>query len=178
MPVFNYQFTVPAPLMAVYDFHHETNALKRLMPPPLFVQSHRFDPLGEGSIADFTIWFGPLPVRWQAEHSQVGLNGFTDRQVVGPLAHWQHQHRFTAINERTTQVTEQVVYEYPAGAWLTPLLFNRPGLTILFTYRQLVTRWALRHYAPPKDPIHRLPNLAGGLALLMIAGLLFKRWLK
>ena len=178
MPTFNYQFTVPAPIMAVHDFHHETTVLKQLMPLPLFVQLHRFDPLGEGAVADLTIWFGPLPVRWQAVHSQVGLNGFTDTQTIGPLARWQHQHHFTALNSRITQVEEHIEYEHPAGAWLSRLLFNRPGLTILFTYRQLVTRWRLRHYAPPADPIRRLPSIVGGMALLALAGLLLIRWLK
>ena len=32
MPVFDYSFTVDAPLEAVRDFHHDTSALKKLTP--------------------------------------------------------------------------------------------------------------------------------------------------
>ena len=63
MPVFDYKFTVDAPATAVSNFHHDTRILKKLSPPPIFVQIHRFEPLGEGSKAEFTLWFGPLPLR-------------------------------------------------------------------------------------------------------------------
>jgi hypothetical protein len=43
------------------------------------------EPLAEGSISDFTLWFGPLPIRWTARHSHIDpLHGFTDTQVRGP----------------------------------------------------------------------------------------------
>lgn len=143
MITFNYSFTVNAPLSAVSSFHQDTRILKKLMPPPLFVQLHRFDPLGENSVAEFTIWFGPIPVRWTAIHNQVSKNGFTDTQLQGPLKLWQHTHQFTAVSYTTTQVSEHIQYEHPPG-WrglITRLLFGKPGLWVLFTYRQLITRW-------------------------------------
>ena len=142
MPVFTYQFTVNAPLTAVRDFHQDTSALKKLTPPPLWAQIHTFEPMAEGSKADFTLWFGPVPVRWQAVHFNITDNGFTDRQERGPLNSWQHTHRFTAVNHTTTRVKDQIQYEYPAG-WrglFCRLLFNKPGLTVLFTGRKLLTR--------------------------------------
>ena len=51
MPVFDYSFTVDAPLEAVQDFHHDTSALKKLTPPPTIVQLHSIEPLGEGSVS-------------------------------------------------------------------------------------------------------------------------------
>ena len=48
MPVFDYSFTVDAPLAAVRDFHHDTSALKRLTPPTTIVQLHSIEPLAEG----------------------------------------------------------------------------------------------------------------------------------
>ena len=64
MPTFNYSFEVDAPLTAVSEFHHDTRALKKLSPPPIFAQIHDYEPLGEGSMADFTLWFGPFPIHW------------------------------------------------------------------------------------------------------------------
>ena len=146
MPTFAYEFEVRAPLAAVAHFHRDTRTLRRLSPPPLIVQLHRVEPLAEGSAAEFTLWFGPLPLRWLAVHSAVDpLHGFTDTQVRGPLRRWQHTHRFAAAGPRMTRVTEHIEFEHRAGAagWLTRLLFAPPGLRFLFWYRSWVTRRAL-----------------------------------
>lgn len=146
MPVFDYTFEVEAPVDVVSAFHHDTSVLKTLTPPPIFAQIHSFEPLGEGSLADFTLWFGPFPVRWTARHSDVSVNGFTDTQVKGPLKAWRHTHRFTEIAHGRTRVHEHIEYEYADGlaGILNRLMFGRPGLQGLFTARKLITR---RHVA-------------------------------
>ena len=53
MPVFDFSFTVDAPLSAVRDFHRDTSALKRLTPPPTFVRLISIEPLAEGSVSKF-----------------------------------------------------------------------------------------------------------------------------
>lgn len=146
MPVFNYTFTVRAPLAAVAEFHRDTRALKRLTPPPIIAQLHRVDPMGEGSVSEFTLWFGPIPVRWTAVHSNVDpLRGFTDTQARGPLKRWQHTHTFSAVGDALTRVSEHVEYEHPGGlrGLFTRLLFGRLGLLALFTARKIITRRAL-----------------------------------
>jgi len=145
MPIFNYSFTVNAPLAAVSAFHHDIRVLKKLTPPPIFVQIHRYQPLGEGSEAEFTLWFGPIPVRWLAVHTNVSQQGFTDTQVKGPLRAWQHTHRFTSLGANKTQVSEHIEYEHHDGrnGLLTRLLFSRPSLYLLFTARQWLTRWRM-----------------------------------
>ena len=82
MPEFRHSFTVDAPLAAVRAFHHDTGVLRQLTPLPIIARVHAFEPLADGSQAEFTLWFGPLPLRWQAVHSDVGPNGFTDTQVL------------------------------------------------------------------------------------------------
>jgi ligand-binding SRPBCC domain-containing protein len=149
MPTFDYSFTVDAPLTAVSAFHHDTRVLKMLTPPPIFVQVHQFEPLGEGSRAEFTMWFGPFPVRWVAIHSDVSQNGFTDTQQRGPLKSWQHTHRFTAVAPTVTRVHEHIEYEHDRGlrGLVSRLLFAKPGLYFLFTARKLITRRRLRRQA-------------------------------
>ena len=146
MATFNYSFTVAVPRPAVTAFHHDTRALKRLFPPPIIVELHHFEPLAENAEASFTMWFGPIPLRWRAVHTDVSPEGFTDTQLTGPLARWQHTHRFVAVDDEHTRVEEHINYEHEPGlkGLFTRLLFNRPALTLLFSYRQLVTRWALR----------------------------------
>jgi ligand-binding SRPBCC domain-containing protein len=146
MLVFEHVFRVRAPLARVAAFHRDTRALRRLTPPPIFVQLHRADPLAEGAVADFTLWFGLLPVRWQAVHSAVDAQrGFTDTQALGPLRHWRHRHTFRPIDSATTLVADRVEYQHYPGprGLLSRLLFARPALRLLFAFRAWATRRAL-----------------------------------
>ena len=143
MPTFDYAFEVDAPVEAVAAFHEDTRVLRRLT--PAYVRIHRFDPLADGAVAEFTVWFGPIPIRWRALHRDVGPNGFTDIQDEGPLESWAHTHRFTATDTSTTRVTEHIEYEYASG-WdgvFGRLFFGPPALRILFAYRSWRTRRAL-----------------------------------
>ena len=142
MMEFQHNFTVNAPVSVVADFHYQAGAMKQLTPFPLIIRVHTFEPVAEGSQADFTLWFAPLPVRWQAIHSQVTAQGFTDTQVSGPLQSWQHSHRFVAIDSHTTRVEDHIIYEHARGikGLLSRLMFSRPGLLYLFTARKYLTR--------------------------------------
>ncbi len=150
MPVFDFQFTVNAPLTAVREFHDDTMILKKLTPPPIFAQIHHYEPLAEGSRATFTLWFGPIPIHWTAVHHHVNAHGFTDQQERGPLKSWKHTHRFTAVDATTTRIHEYIRYDYHHGrrGWLARLLFNKPGLTLLFTARKLLTRYYIKQIHP------------------------------
>ena len=143
MPTFDYAFDVSAPVQAVAAFHEDTRVLRRLT--PAYVHIHRFDPLADGAIAEFTVWFGPIPIRWRAVHRDVGPNGFTDIQDEGPLQSWVHTHRFEATGADSTQVTEHIDYEYEPG-WrglMGRLFFGPPALRVLFAYRAWRTRRAV-----------------------------------
>lgn len=143
---FCYQFVVRVSQSAVAEFHHDTRALRLLTPPPIWVQFHHLEPIAEGSLAEFTLWFGPFPVRWRAVHSQVdALCGFTDTMVKGPLRSWRHRHIFEAMEPHKTLVREEIEFEYPSGitGWWTRLVFSPFALRLLFFYRSTVTRWVL-----------------------------------
>ena len=146
MPLFDYRFTVEAPLEAVRHFHRDTRALRRLTPPPSFVQLHEIEPLAEGSLSRFTIWAGPLPLPWTAVHRNVSEHGFTDVQTVGPARKWEHTHTFRALSDRQTEIHEHIEYEHHAGlrGVLTRVLFSPLNLRLMFAYRKLATRWYLR----------------------------------
>ncbi len=139
------RFLVKAPQESVAFFHHDTNALRLLTPPPVFVQMHRVEPLAENSRSEFTLWFGPLPIRWLAVHSQVGPLGFTDRQARGPMKYWEHRHQWQAVDERTTMMEERIIYEHHPGlrGLLSRLLFAPPLLKLMLAYRKWVIRRAL-----------------------------------
>ena len=142
MPVFDFHFSVNASVQAVREFHHDTSALKRLTPPPTIVQLHEIEPLAEDSVSRFTLWVGPLPLRWTAVHKNVTEHGFTDIQSEGPAKKWEHTHTFKPVSDDVTEVHEHIEFEHKTGAWgiLTRILFARPNLYLMFTYRKLVTR--------------------------------------
>lgn len=142
MQVFNYKFTVNASKEIVAAFHHDTTVLKKLTPPPIFIQIHNFEPLADNSVAQFTLWFGPIPIHWKAIHSNVDDSGFTDTQARGPLKRWRHTHRFRELETKVTLVSEHIEYEYEPGLRGLPgrLLFSKPALYLLFTARKVITR--------------------------------------
>lgn len=145
-PSFSSKFTVRAPLEAVARFHEDPRALIRLTPPPTLMRVHRMDPLGEGSVSEFTMWVGPIPIRWRAVHSGIeALQGFTDTQELGPMAKWIHRHSFRELEPGRTEVTDRIWYQHRAG-WrgiASRLLFSTLPLRALFLYRAWATRRAL-----------------------------------
>ena len=145
MPVFDFSFTVRASLERVAQFHHDTRTLKLLTPPPTIVQLHHIEPLAEGSISKFTLWFGPLPIVWTAVHSNVSPNGFTDTLQNGLLKRWQHTHNFITESEKLTRISEHVEYEHASGprGLLSRLLFPKTSLYAVFNYRKWATRSVL-----------------------------------
>jgi ligand-binding SRPBCC domain-containing protein len=145
MPEYTYTAIINATPTAVSSFHADTSVLKRLTPPPIFAQIHEYEPLAEGSRSQFTLWFGPLPIRWLAIHADVGPRGFTDIQQRGPWRRWRHTHQFLPIGDGRTRIQDHIEFEHHPGlrGLLTRLLFPRPLLWLLFTYRRLVIKHGL-----------------------------------
>lgn len=143
---FVHSMLLQASLEQVAAFHHDARALKLLTPLPVVVQLHEVQPLSEGSIADFTMWLGPLPVHWRAVHSNIDLlRGFTDTQVSGPFRCWVHRHSFSPVSEETTLVTDEIEAEYGSHPfWGLVSRFMGLNLPVLFAYREWVTRQALK----------------------------------
>jgi len=149
MLIYTHRMIINAPLDKVAGFHKDTRVLKYLSPPPVITQFHNLEPLGENSIADFTMWLGPLPVRWIAVHTQVDvLYGFTDTQITGPFKSWVHRHSFHPIDESHTEVLDEIQAE-PSSHWLWGSVsrFMWLNLPILFAHRERVTKAMLEEKA-------------------------------
>ncbi len=146
MPVFEHRFSVAAPVRQVAAFHRSADSFRRLIPPGIPVCIRRPAVPAEGAVAEFTLWIGPLPVRWTALHRDVSDSGFTDVQTAGPLKQWIHQHRFEAADENRTVVIDRIELEHASGVrgLGTRLLFSRLSLRLMFLWRMLVTRRACR----------------------------------
>ena len=146
MKKFSHRFTVSAPIEKVAAFHNDARALKILTPFPLWVQIHEVEPLAENSRAEFTMWAGPIPLRWEALHTHVSDQGFTDTQVNGPYRYWVHSHQFVALNAHSTEIIDEVSAIYGDGFFwglITRLMWI--GLPILFAFRARRTRAFLKN---------------------------------
>jgi ligand-binding SRPBCC domain-containing protein len=108
----------------------------------MFVKFNSIEPLGEGSRADFTLWLGPLPIRWVAVHSGVKpLEGFTDTQVEGPFSTWVHEHKFRRLSDERTLIIDRVQGQ-PSDHLFWGIISRFMWLTLpfLFFYRAMQTR--------------------------------------
>ena len=142
---YSHRFKVLAPLESVAEFHRDSRALKQLTPPPLFVSFNTVEPLAEGSVVDFTMWLGPLPIHWVATHSEVDpIQGFTDSQTTGPYEVWIHCHSFESVDENATNVIDQVQAKTSNNPfWGIISNFMWLTLPVLFAYRSWQTRRTL-----------------------------------
>lgn len=136
---------IAAPASALRDWHFAEGAFQRLTPPweKVRILESPF-PLRDGSRAVVEVRLGPLRRRWVAVH-EITEHGFIDRQAEGPFALWEHEHRFEAIDDRTSRLTDRIRYRLPFG-W-PGRIFGRPfverKLDRLFGYRHEVTARSL-----------------------------------
>ncbi|MFN8446631.1 MAG: hypothetical protein U0175_37915 [Caldilineaceae bacterium] len=139
---YRHRFEVKASLADVTDFHRLSASMGAITPPPVIVRVHRApDVLKEGDEMDFTMWLGPLPVRWVAKIEDTGPTGFADRMLQGPFTSWVHRHRFVVIDAQTTAVEDHIT------ATLSDHLFWKLvgqlmwlNMPVLFAYRGFKTR--------------------------------------
>ncbi len=141
--VFQHSSTVKAPIQAVWAFHEDPAALKKLTPFPIIMQVLRDErqSLTQG-VLEFVLWFGPLGVRWTAMHEPGPTEtSFIDRLVDGPLASWRHEHHLEPHPEGV-RLVDTISYRHHTGirGLVGRLLFNRLGLRGLFWYRHWRTR--------------------------------------
>lgn len=128
-------------------FHRDPAALGKLTPPPLVVRLKRDDrkSFDEGEL-EFRLWFGPLPIHWIARHEPGPTpTSFADRMIEGPLAYWRHEHLFEETTEGVI-LRDRITLAHKPGlsGLISWLMFDGPALHILFFYRHLRTRLAVR----------------------------------
>jgi ligand-binding SRPBCC domain-containing protein len=139
---YQHHFRVKGPLASVAAFHQQATSMGEITPPPIRVVLHRAPALlTSGSKMEFTLWFGPLPIRWVARIEEVSEDGFTDRQLNGPFSEWVHRHTFMKVDDQTTEVIDQIHLQLKTHLlWGAVGLGFVLGLPVLFAYRGWKTR--------------------------------------
>ncbi len=138
---------LPLPRARVFAFFEDPRNLPSLIPAWL---EFRF-PSGEegyavttGAEFVYTIrWLG-VTLRWRSRISRYEPpQHFTDIQVEGPYARWEHCHTFTVVPEGT-RVDDEVNYTLPAAALPFQGVIRRQ-LVEIFRYRgEKLAGWAQR----------------------------------
>lgn len=148
---YEHRFQVRATLTAVAEFHTRSNSMGAITPPPIITRLHRAPArLSEGDEMEFTLWVGPLPLRWLAKIEQVSQEGFTDRQLRGPFEAWEHRHQFIAVDGQTTQVVDSIQARIRRHWFWGPVgLGMWLGLPVLFAYRAWKTGRILNQKVNP-----------------------------
>ena len=139
---FTHTFRVKAPLAAVAKFHSRSASMPAITPPPMIVRVHAApERMTSGDEMDFTLWAGPIPVHSVARIEDASAEGFTDRQIRGPFAAWAHRHTFVCIDDRTTDVVDEVEVELKRHLfWGLTGALMWIGMPMLFGYRGWKTR--------------------------------------
>ncbi|MCX7670507.1 MAG: hypothetical protein N2439_10605 [Anaerolineae bacterium] len=139
---FRHTFRVKAPLTTVVEFHRRSASMAAITPPPLIVRMHVAPSwLRAGDVMDFTLWAGPIPLRWTARIEAVTPIGFSDRQMRGPFARWLHRHTFVRVDDAITEVVDEIEAELKRHPLWGPIgLVLWIGLPVLFAYRGWRTR--------------------------------------
>lgn len=115
LQVFRKVSRLPHAAGAVYDWHARRGAFNRLVPPwdPVELIEHTGG-IENGARAVLELRIGPIPVTWVAEHrDNVPGRQFTDVQVEGPFARWEHSHRFDPIDEESSELEDRIEYALP-----------------------------------------------------------------
>ena len=148
--IYHHRFEVQAPLKAIADFHRQSASMGAITPPPVIVKIHHApEILQEGDEMDFTMWLGPLPIRWVAAIEDVSPTGFVDRQIRGPFTRWEHRHTFVPVNTTTTAVIDEVTAELSSNPFWRALGYGMwLNLAVLFAYRGWRTRQLFARNAP------------------------------
>lgn len=144
---FRHTFCVRVPQADVAEFHRLSAGIVAITPPPIIVRLHSAPArLSQGDEMAFTLWLGPLPLRWLARIQDLSLNGFTDHQLRDPFEHWVHRHTFIAVDETTTQVVDEVKARLRRHLVWGPVgLSMWLGMPLLFAYRGWKTRRLLEN---------------------------------
>lgn len=139
---FEHRFRVKASVAEVAKFHRQSASMGAITPPPMIVRVHAAPAeLQSGDLMDFTLWAGPVPIRWVACIEDASERGFTDRQLRGPFGSWAHRHAFEPVDDRTTDVVDRIEASYSKHpVWAVAGRLMWVGMPLLFAFRARRTR--------------------------------------
>ncbi len=133
---------LPISLKEAWDFFSSAGNLSKITPAEMdfkILTKLTGEPIYAGMHIDYIV--KPLlgiPMKWTTEISKVDAGkSFTDKQIKGPYALWEHTHTFTAVKGGVF-MTDTVLYAVPLG-WLGQIareLIVKAKLEDIFKFRE------------------------------------------
>lgn len=131
----------------MFAFVANAENLGAITPPDLHFRIFSPPPISmrEGTLIDYRIALWRFPMRWNPRISRWNpAYDFTNDQLSGPCATWNHNHRFHESAAGTT-IEDHVSYELPfgpVGRVAIPLVRRQPDR--IFSYRERRVRKLLQ----------------------------------
>lgn len=133
-------------LQTLYDFHIDTNNLPKITPPWIEVQIISLAlPLHQGSEIELDITRFGMRQRWKMQIAELESPGLVcDKALKSPFASFVHHHRFEAIDDTKSLLSDELSFSlpfYPLS--LIALPFIKQDIRKMFEYRHLHTKTLL-----------------------------------
>lgn len=177
--VFRASVELPVSAAEAFAWHERPGAFERLAPPWEDTKTLECDSgLAPGSRRVLRMKMGPVPVRWVAEHRDYEPGRkFTDVQIAGPFAAWEHEHLFTDQCPETCLHEDIVRYRLPGGTMGRVLAGSsvEEKLSRVFAYRHetvagdLATHQRYAHAPRQQVAISGSSGLVGGALAAFLA---------
>ncbi len=172
MPQFVRRSPMPVSARALFDWHEQSGAFERLTPGWQRTRVlSRTGGIRDGSRVEVAVPLagGLLHQRLVMEHrGYVAGERFTDVQMEGPFARWEHSHIMEPAPDGTSVLVDQIDYELPmgplgdiGGGW-----FVRRQLEELFDFRHARTRADLERHRVFADQPRRTIAITGGSGMI------------
>lgn len=137
---------LPVSINKAWEFFSSPKNLSVITPPSLdfvVLTDLADDEIYPGMIIDYTVrpLFG-ISVKWKTEITNVDKpHSFTDRQIKGPYAFWEHKHYFIEKDDERGKgvvVMDHVRYQLPFGiiGGIAHTLIVRKKLQEIFDFRR------------------------------------------
>jgi len=137
---------VAVPLAQVFDFFSNAENLEKVTPPWVGFRILTECPIvmRPGTVIDYEVKIHRIPMRWRSEITEwEPPHYFSDVQLKGPYARWNHRHSFRESNGGTL-VVDDVEYALPfswvPGTGLVERFFVKPELDRIFAHRRSALR--------------------------------------
>ena len=158
---------MPVPVEEVFAYHARPGALDRLLPPWRGVEIvERSAGIADGAEVVLRMKVGGRWRRWVARHHDYVVNqGFSDTQVRGPMARWEHHHRFLQDFENTSILEDAVDYALPKAAFFLTGAVQR-DMERMFAFRHERTRVDLLRQGAFRDAPRQTIGITGATGLV------------
>ena len=148
MRTFRQSFIIESPIEKVWHFYTDVKHLETITPKEIELKIIRTT--NQNIVQGQEIWVsGKIfkkmgSMKWHSKITFLKSYEYIDEMLSGPFKKWRHLHRFHNIEEKQTEIIDEVEFELPYGI-LGKLIegYTYKQLKNIFEYRKITTIKAL-----------------------------------